>query len=169
VAQPAPAPTPAPPAELSFKAKTYTNDKYGFSIQYPEDWVPRPDLMSAPACQAVFGVASYVPGVTVYGFDTPYPETKEGIVQSFRDLGSQAPKLLSIIKEGTLPDGTKAYTYKLYYIYSSDYEVTAYVLDAFNKEGKQVRVNVWTIDAFAPYDEKLASEIAHTLRFTSAE
>jgi hypothetical protein len=80
------------------------------------------------------------------------------------DLKSTSPKLKSAIKEETLADGTKAYTYKANYISATGYDVLAYVLDA-DKGGKRIRINVFTIDAFEPYNEKLASEIAHTVTF----
>jgi len=79
-------------------------------------------------------------------------------------MKNQSPKLLSDIKEETLADGTKGYTYKAYYISASGYETTAYVLDTV-RDGKQFRVYTFTIDSFAPYDEKLSSEIVHTLTF----
>ena len=156
----------APPAAgaTSYAAATYTNDKYGFTIQYPKDWVERPELITTPFHLAAFGVSGFVPGVIAVEFDTPYPETKEGVVQSYTDMKNQSPKLLSDIKEETLADGTKGYTYKAYYISASGYESTAYVLDTV-RDGKQFRVYTFTIDSFAPYDEKLSSEIVHTLTF----
>ena len=165
-APPAEQPAAAPPAAeaTSFPAATYTNDKYGFSIQYPKDWVARPELVTTPYHLAAFGVSAFVPGVVTYEFDTPYPETKEGIVQSFTDLKNTMPKLLSDIKEETLPDGTKGYTYKAYYISATGYEINSYCLDTV-RDGKQFRVNLFTIDSFEPYNEKLYSEIAHTLTF----
>lgn len=170
-AAPPPSEQPAaPPAEqpaagaTSFAAATYTNDKYGFSIQYPKDWVPRPELITTPYHLAAFGVSAFVPGVIAVEFDTPYPETKEGIVQSYTDMKNQSPKLLGAITEGTLADGSKAYTYKAQYISASGYESTAYVLDTV-RDGKQIRIYTFTIDAFSPYDAKLGSEITHTLTF----
>ena len=79
-------------------------------------------------------------------------------------VGNVSPKVTSDIKEETLADGTKAYTYKAQYISATGYEIASYVLDA-DKGGNRIRVNLFTIDAFAPYDEKLFSEIAHTVTF----
>src|SRR4030042_5043843 len=49
-ATPPPAETPAtpPPAakQLSYEAKTYTNSEYGFSVQYPKEWVDQPQLLN---------------------------------------------------------------------------------------------------------------------------
>jgi len=168
VAQPVPQPPPAPPppVEPTYKAKTYTNTKYGFSIQYPKDWVERPELMLVPNYLAAFGVSGFVPGVTCAVFDNPGAETKDWVLQSFEELKSTSPKVKSDIKEQTLADGTKGYTYKANYISATGYDVLAYVIDA-DRGAKRIRINVFTIDAFAPYDETLFSEIAHTLRFTA--
>jgi branched-chain amino acid transport system substrate-binding protein len=157
----------APPAAgaTSFTAATYTNDEYGFSIQYPSDWVERPELLTAAGIHlAAFGVSGFVPGVVLYAFDADAPESKDWIKASFAKTGNTMPKVTSDIKEETLADGTKAYTYKASYISSTGYEIVSYCLDA-DRGDKRIRVNVFTIDAFAPYDEALASEIAHTLTF----
>jgi branched-chain amino acid transport system substrate-binding protein len=160
----------APPAEqpaaaaTSFAAATYTNDAYGFSFQYPKDWVERPELITTPYHLAAFGVSGFVPGVIAVAFDTPYPETKEGVVQSYTDMKNQSPKLLSDIKETTLADGSQAYTYKVQYISASGYESTACVLDTV-RDGKQIRIYTFTIDAFSPYDVKLCQEIDSTITF----
>jgi serine/threonine-protein kinase len=162
-------PTPAPPAELSFAAKTYTNDQYGFSIQYPDKWVERPDMITVPAIhKAFFSVEGFVPGVACMVYDNPEAETKDWIVESFKMTNYQMPKVTSDIKEITLADGTKAYTYKAGYVSATGYAVAVYVVDA-DKDGKRIRVNVYTVEAFASYDEKLFSEIAHSLRFTSPQ
>jgi branched-chain amino acid transport system substrate-binding protein len=157
----------APPAAgaTSFPAKTYTNDQYGFSIQYPQDWVERPELLTAAGIHlAAFGVSGFVPGVVCYAFTADAPESKEWIVKSFKSTGNTMPKVTSDIKEETLADGTKAYTYTASYISATGYEIASYCLDA-DKGDKRIRVNVFTIDSFEPYNGPLASEIAHTLTF----
>jgi hypothetical protein len=161
-----PAAPAAPPAAgpTSYPAATYTNDTYGFSIQYPKDWVARPELVTNPEHLAAFGVSGFVPGVVLYAYDVDVPESADWIVASLVKVGNQSPKVTSDIKEETLADGTKAYTYKAGYISATGYEIASYFLDA-DKDGKRIRVNVFTIDAFAPYDEKLFSEIAHTITF----
>jgi hypothetical protein len=173
---PAPQLTPAterpaeqlPPTELSFKAKTYTNDKYGFSIQYPSDWVDRPEPVTTPYDLAAFGIPAFVPGVVINLFDADadVPMSSDWIVESFEKLRNSSPKVISPLTETTLADGTKATTYKVKFISVTNYEITAYCLDA-DKSGKRIRVMPWTVEAFEPYDEKLFSEIAHTLRFTA--
>jgi branched-chain amino acid transport system substrate-binding protein len=156
----------APPAAgaTSYAAKTYTNAKYGFTIQYPKEWVERPELMIVPNYLAAFGISGFIPGVTCSVFDKPGPETKDWVLQSFTVLKSTDPKVKSDIKEETLADGTKAYTYKAQYVSATGYQITAYVIDA-DRGDARIRATVFTIDEFAPYDETLFSEIAHTLTF----
>jgi hypothetical protein len=168
---PAPAPAPAPttpsacaPAEVSYPSATYTNDTYGFSVLYPKDWVERPELVTTPYHLAAFGVSGFVPGIVLYAYDADAPETADWIVNSFVLTGNQDPKVKSDITEETLCDGSKAYTYQAYYISSTGYEITSYILDV-DRDGKRIRVNVFTIDAFDPYNETLYSEIAHSIRF----
>ena len=157
--------TPPAAGKTSFESNTYTNDQYGFSIQYPKDWVARPELVTVPGTHlAAFGVEGYVPGVVTYSFAADAPESKEWVVKSFKSTGNTMPKVTSDIKEETLAGGTKAYTYTASYISATGYEVTSYVLDA-DRGDKRIRVNVFTIETFEPYNEALATEIAHTLTF----
>ena len=120
--------------------------------------------MTKPEHLAAFGVSGFVPGVVLYAYDAAPAESKDWIVASFTQSGNTDPKVKSDIKEETLADGTKAYTYQAAYISATGYDIISYCLDA-DKDGKRIRVNIFTIDAFAPYDAKLASEIAHTLTF----
>jgi branched-chain amino acid transport system substrate-binding protein len=152
----------APPAEGAFA--TYTNSEYGFSLQYPSDWVERPEIMITPNYLAAFGVSGFVPGVTVTVFDNPPAEDASWIKKSFQELQSTMPKVTSDITNETLPGDIPAYTYTASYISSTGYEIAAKVLDA-DKDGKRFRVNVFTIEEFAPMDPTLASEIIHSLTF----
>jgi hypothetical protein len=163
---PTPAPAPAPPPEIttSFPATTYNNDKYGLSIKYPKEWVERPELMTNPYFVAIFGVSDSVPVVSLGLFDADAPVSKDWIIESFKKGGYTGPKVLSDIKEETLAGGIKAYTYKVSYFTADGAELVAYQLSA-DKDGKRFRVTVATVDAFVPYNEKLFSEIAHTLTF----
>jgi serine/threonine protein kinase len=161
-----PTPIPSPPVMPSFKAKTYTNDKYGFSIQYPNEWAERPDLLTTPYHLAAFGVNSFIPGVAIFAFDADAPESNDWIIKTFELMKAAGPlKVASPIKEELLADGTKAYSYKMNYISSTGYDVTAYILDA-EKNGKRIRLDIFTIEQWESYNEKLFSEIAHTIRFT---
>jgi hypothetical protein len=162
-------PTPTPPATVitSYPATTYTNDKYGFSIQYPKDWVARPELITTPYYLAAFGIEGFVPGVVCMVFDKPEATTKDWIVSSLKSTGTAMPKVTSEVNEITLSDGTKAYVYTAGYVSPTGYDVVAYCLDAV-KGDRQFRINVFTVDSFFPYDGAMFSEIAKTLTFGGA-
>jgi hypothetical protein len=152
---------PFPPPE----ANTYTNKDYCFSMQYPDDWVERPELVTTPLHLAAFGVNYFIPGVIIAALNADAPISQDWIIESFNDMGYRSPRVLSPLTPTTLPDGTKTTTYKIGYIAPTGYEVTAFCLDA-DRCDKLIRVMVFTIDAFVPYDETLFSDIAHTLTFT---
>jgi len=159
-----PTPTEQPAGATSFPAATYTNAEYGFSIQYPKDWVERPDLMTLPEHIQYFGVPAFIPGLAIQSVDASEPISKESIVASFKKLGNQGPKMLSDLQEVTLPDGSKATGYKIGYTSATGYDVEAYGIDV-DKDGKRIRTYVFTVGAFAEYDEPLFSEIVKTLTF----
>jgi len=158
-----PAASPAGGEELPFEAKTYTNTQYGFSIQYPKEWVPNPSIITVPTIHmAAFSVESFVPGVVCMVYDKPEAITKDWVVSAFKSTGNVNPKVTSDISEITLSDGTKAYQYTAGYISATGYEVKSYVVDAI-KGDKVIRVNCYTVDTFAPYDEVLQGAVARSL------
>ncbi len=162
----APAQEPAaPPAggALPFEASTYANTQYGFSIQYPKEWVPNPSIITVPTIHmAAFSVEGFVPGVVCMVYDKPDAITKDWVVSAFKSTGNINPKVLSDITEITLSDGSPAYQYTAGYISATGYEVKSYVVDAI-KGDKVIRVNCYTVDAFAPYDETLQGAVAKSL------
>jgi len=155
----------APPAqteeqpELSYQAKTYTNDEHGFSIQYPKDWVERPDILQSTVV-AAFGVPGFIPGVSLSVRDADAPLTADWIVAANTAEGNSAVKV-SNLKETTLADGTPAFQYESSFS-SGGYDIVSFATST-DKDGKRIRATVWTIDAFSPYNEELFSEIAKTL------
>jgi branched-chain amino acid transport system substrate-binding protein len=161
----APPPAGEQPAAgaTSYPAKTYTNDKYGFSIQLPKDWVSNPSLVVTPYHIDVIGVSNFIPGVAMLVFPADAPESKDWILKTFADQKATDTKLQGDIKDDTV-SGHKAYTYKVKYISSTGYEIDAYVMDV-DAGTNRIRFDVYTIDQFSPYDEKLFSEIAHTVTF----
>ena len=156
---------PAAPSEgPSFKAATYANDEYGFSVQYPANWVERADLMTLPEHLAFYSVPGFVPGIAIEVVEADEPVTADWLVESYTSLGNEKFELLSDLKEITLADGTKALTYKGGYVSATGYDIESFGLDA-DKDGNRIRIVVFTVPAFSPYDEALFSEIAQTLRF----
>ncbi len=167
----APAEEPAAPAEepaagvaTSYEAATYTNDEYGFTVQYPTDWEYRDDLVTTEYHLAAFGVPAFLPGVSMGILGVDAPVTEEWVLQTFKDMNNANPNVRTDITEETLADGTPAYTYTITYLSPTQYEVKAYCLDA-DKGDHRIRVWAWTVEAFEPYNEELFSEIVHTLTF----
>jgi hypothetical protein len=161
-AAPPPAPPVAPPVakQLSYAAKTYTNSQYGFSIQYPKDWVERPDIVKGTII-AAFGVPGFVPGLSLSVRDADAPLTAEWIVAANTAEGNSDVKVTSAVAPTTLDDGTAAFQYPSKFL-SGEYEILSFATST-DKDGKRIRATVWTIDAFSPYDGTFFSEMAHTL------
>jgi hypothetical protein len=155
VACKAPAETVTPPA-----AKTYTNSEYGFSIQYPKDWVERPEIVNGTLI-AAFGVPGLVPGVSLSVRDANEPMTADWVVAANTAEGNTNVKVTSPPTETTLDDGTPAVQYVSSFT-AGQYDIVSFATST-GKNGKRIRATVWTIDEFSPYDETLFSEIAHTL------
>jgi hypothetical protein len=160
VTPPAETVTPSAAPELSFKATTYTNSEYGFSIQYPKDWVERPEIAKGSLIIA-FGVPGFVPGVSMSVRDASEPMTADWVVAANTAEGNTNVKVTSPPAETTLFDGTPAVQYVSSFT-SGQYDIVSFAIST-DKNGKRIRATVWTIDAFSPYDETLFSEISHTL------
>jgi hypothetical protein len=155
-----PAATPPAAQQLTYTAKTYTNSEYGFSIQYPKDWVARPEIVNGTLI-AAFGVPGFVPGVSLSVRDADAPMTADWVVVANTAEGNTDVKVTSPPAETTLFDGTPAIQYTSSFM-SGQYAIVSFATST-DKNGKRIRATVWTIDAFSPYDEALFSEIAHTL------
>lgn len=157
----------APPAagKLSFTPATYTNKDYGFSLQYPEDWLPAPDVF-CKSTVAAFAAPSFVPtGVSLIVQDADKPVSADWLIAAYQNDGNKNVKVVSGPTATTLADGTKATEYKITFTAKSGYNATAFGLAA-DKDGKRITVKLWTVEASAPYNEAKFSEIAKTLTFT---
>jgi len=153
--------TPPAGPELTYTAKTYTNSEYGFSIQYLKDWVEQPQLVNKTVV-AAFGIAGFVPGMSISVADADAPLTADWIVAQTNSLPDTSNgKVTSDITPTTLDDGTPAFQYTTKYNYQA-YEIVSFGVST-DKGGKRIRAFVWTIHAFSPYDEALFSEVTHTL------
>jgi hypothetical protein len=158
-----PAETVTPPAahQLTYTAKTYTNSEYGFSIQYPDNWEARPEIVTGTII-ASFGVPGFVPGFSASVRDADAPMTADWVVAADTAEGNTDVKVISPLTETTLDDGTPAIQYTQTYISSGGYAIKAFAIST-DKNGKRIRASVWTIDSFSPYNEALFSEVTHTL------
>jgi hypothetical protein len=163
----APAATSTPAATpTAFEAKTYTNSQYGFSIQYPKEWEPRSELVNNIVV-AAFGIPAFVPGISISVADANAPVTADWIVAQTNSLPDTSKgNVTSGPTPTTLDDGSPAYQYALKYNYQA-FEIMAFGIAA-DKNGKRIRAFVWTIDTASPYNEKLASDIVHTLSLKPA-
>jgi len=161
-AEEAPPPVATPPAahETTYKANTYTNSEYGFSLQYPADWAEYAAVVKGSVV-ASFSVPGFVPGVSLSVRDADVPLTADWIVAANTDEGNTDVKVTSDLTETTLFDGTPAIQYVSSF-QSGQYAIVS-LATSVDKDGKRIRATIWTIDAFSPYDEALYSEIARTL------
>lgn len=142
--------------------KTYTNDKYGFSFQYPADWVARPELVKARVV-AAFGVAGSVPGAMIIVNDAAEPVTADLIVAMYKAFPDTSDaKVISDITPTTLLDGTPASQFNFSYTFGGQYPIDALGISV-DKDGNRIWAIVYTIDSVSPYDEAMFSDIAHTL------
>jgi len=157
--------TGAPPAggaAVSFPASTYTNDKYGFSIQYPKEWEEDPAYLTTPNLVVCLRVAAYVPVMYVSQFDATGPVDAAAIVDMLKKSSQGDPKVKSDLKEVTLSDGTKAITCDVQYLSATGYDCKGQALVA-DKGGKRILVGVHTVEAFLPYDAAIAAQFSEIL------
>jgi hypothetical protein len=161
---PTPAPTPGAAPTTSYKAASLTDSKYGFTIYYPADWVDRADLLTTQYHIDAVGVNAFIPGEVVFAFPADAPESEAWITNTYNLIKAADFKMLSPITDETLPGGQKAYTYTISYTSSSGYGVKAYVMDV-DKGTDRLRFQVFTVEAFEPYNGELYSEIAHAVTF----
>jgi hypothetical protein len=146
----------------------YVNKEYGFSLQYPSRWKEDLKLLTGPYHVAGFRMSQFIPGLVIVVFDADAPESIEWIVQSFKESGNKDIKIVSPLTQTTLPDGTKATTYKAKYssLIAPPNLATSFCLDA-DRNNKRIRLIVFTLEYYEPYNEALCSQIAHTLRFST--
>ena len=156
--------TPPAAGPVSFPAKTYTNDVYGFSVQYPAEWVERPDMLTTPLHVAVFSVDAFVPGLVMIAFDADAPEDVAWIKSSVIKIKGDMPKVMGDITPVKLADGSQAYTYHIGYVSSSGYEAEGLVKDV-DRGAKRIRFMAFTVTSFEPFNQKLYEEILNTVTF----
>ena len=153
-------PAVKPPSEggLSSETAVYRDADYGFSVEYPKDWVQK----ETKGSQVLYAAA---------------PDRVPVITASIRNEAAFADALSSALKEAgnvniklgpegqaTLSDGTPATQVKLTFKVSAGYPAEALSLGV-QKNGKWVLVTVTTVTLLLPYDEAKFSEITHSLKF----
>ena len=147
---------PAAPIKTTYAAKTYANDEYGFSFQYPSS------MVAAAKPKAKYGLfeaadAMQVPAVSASALDTP--KVEEQTKESLESVGGSDIKTVSS-EPTTLLDGkTEATLTKLSWK-SSGYNITTYSL-ATEKGTKTISVSYTSLADMI--NEKIAKEVVYTL------
>jgi hypothetical protein len=150
----------------TFSAATYTNEEYGFSISYPDDWI---DAGSAGGTTLwAYKSAAGVPSASISRTPTDdenYTEDyKEMLVAGLESLGGFD---IEIVSEGTgeLSDGTATVEYKTNWVYFGyDLETLSVVFKM--EDGAWFAFSVTGCEALGgPYDEALYKAIIYTLEF----
>ncbi len=149
---------------LSVPSTIYTNDTYGFTVEYPSEWVERPDMLTTPLHVAAFTVSAFVPGLVMIAFDNDGPEDVAWIKSSVIKIKGDMPKVMGDITPVKLADGSQAYTYKIGYVSSSGYEAEGLVKDV-DRGAKRIRFMAFTVTSFEPFNQKLYEEILNTVTF----
>ncbi len=147
--------------ELSFEPLEYVNEDYGFSVKYPDEWVEKPE----EEVRSIVFKAAYpagVPGVSVSVGDADGLTWRESLIRGLEEDGSNVVVLYD--DEVTLPDGTPATEGKVTFTTADGYDIVCLGVGV-QKDSKWIKVLVWTVDEYLPYDPALFSEIAHTLQF----
>ena len=149
--------------ELSFTPATYTNDEYGFTIQYLDNWT-QTDPPSIDSYIVQFADAAYnVPGFYIIALDASEADTLEEALA----LGVEDPATdVQSTGEATMSDGTAVTTAWFFYKSESgtgtDLEAEAY---GFVKDDKWLILVVYTIGSYWPMADQYPDEILSTWTF----
>ncbi len=141
---------------LSFNAAEYVNAEYGFSLEYPEEWLEQPS--EEPT--TVFYAASEkrVPALAISVMDGA--TFAEALTVTLSLAGSD----INVVTEraSTLADGTPA-TEAVVKWKVQNFGAETFVLGV-QKDDKWLIVYITTVPLLAKYNEALFSEVAHTLQ-----
>ena len=156
----------APPGEeeaapeegaLSFEATEYANADYGFSVKYPSNWAEKEATGEATV---FYAGAALVPVMFVAIAEGA--TCADAVTVALEASGGTGISIESE-SETALADGTPA-TEIICEVELKGYPADAVALGV-QKDNEWVLVIVGTIDAMAPFDQPLFSEIVHTLQF----
>ena len=153
---PPPPPPPSPPTP-----GVYTNEQYGFSVEYPVEWAETDALSSATLVFAA-AASAQVPLLLV---DVVEGATFVEALTAALEGGGSSDVEIKSESETTLADGTPASQAVIKF----KNPIAPMAIDAFSlgvlKDGKWVMVTVATVGLLAKFDEAKFSEIAHSLQF----
>lgn len=150
------------PVVLSFEAKEYVNSDYGFSVQYPADWV---ENEISEGSSIVYYVVSEdrVPLMFInVGEGATFEEALEAAIDAAEGSKVKIDSKQNVRLAGGV-DATRA-------IFKFNHPAVPLVaLDAMavgaEKDGKWVTVSVATLGAIFKFDEAFFTEIVSTLSF----
>lgn len=151
--------TTAPVIKTSYEAKTYANDKYGFSFQYPAS------MTVAATPKGTYNVfeaadAMGVPGCNVGIYDTD--KLDEQAVENTASTGGSDLKEVST-KEVTLADGKTKAKLQETACKSSGYDISIISMGVDMPGGKSMSVAYYSLKDMI--DLKVAEEVVNTLVF----
>lgn len=144
---------------LSFIAKEFRNEQYGFSLKHPLDWTDttRTGLYEAMA-------PSQVTGLFVSAWDASWGAS---LTEVLAVTLTEAPVEIIASDDIVLADGTAAEVAE-YKATIAGWPMHCYSIGVIS-DNKWIAVNIWNIDRFTGFDGDLFKEIAQTLRFKSGE
>jgi outer membrane murein-binding lipoprotein Lpp len=149
---------------LTFTAATYTNDEYGFTVKYPEDWTEDPAMETGDAVFNASGAPYKIPGVSISISDIVAGKSFcDGLIADQEEAGSTDMKCVSE-SDTTTFDGVAAKEIIFKYTTSTGYPIDAVVIGV-EKDGKRIVVFVYTVGMYAPFSEAQEREVARTLSF----
>lgn len=153
---------PTPPTQgvggaLTFEAAEYSNADYGFSVQYPKDWVQQ--SLTEPTTVFLAAAPKRAPALSISIRDEV--TFAEALTASLMLAGSN----VNIVTERptTLADGTPA-TEAIVKWKVQNLGADTFALGV-QKDSKWIVVAVTTVSLLSRYNEALFSEITHTLQF----
>ena len=149
---------------LTFTAATYTNDEYGFTVKYPEDWTEDPAMETGDAVFNASGAPYKIPGVSISISDIVAGKSFcDGLIADQEEAGSTDMKCVSE-SDTTTFDGVAAKEIIFKYTTSTGYPIDAVAIGV-EKDGKLISVFVYTVGMYAPFSEAQMREVARTLSF----
>ncbi|MBL7208463.1 MAG: hypothetical protein ISS52_00050 [Dehalococcoidia bacterium] len=151
-----------PEPELSFEATKYKNAEHGFSVYHPAAWEGTEEPELGPTVVYAAGDPGEPP-LPAMVIDVLEGDTFADTLTAALEGGGAENVKIFTETETTLRDGTPAIEAEGAF----SNPAVPLPLDAFwlgaKKDGTWTFVTVITIDAIAPFDAELFSEIAHTL------
>ncbi|MBN1376050.1 MAG: hypothetical protein JXA01_07840, partial [Dehalococcoidia bacterium] len=143
--------------KTSYAAKTYTNDEYGFSFQYPSS------MTAAASPAAKYGVFEAAEPMAVPAVSASVLDTTDVDAQTEESLTSVGGANVEVVgtEDVMLADGkTKAVLTQLAWK-SSGYDITTYSVSVERPGGKTISVSYTSLKDMI--DTNVAKEVVNTL------